>query len=262
MKIRPRNAVLKRLAKRCMPASLLALRSHLLTRSMDRAFAQLGNPEAFGKIYRDGVWGGAEDGFCSGLGSHDRITVERYVQAVCSFLARTERKLDVVDLGCGDFSVGSRIRNSCGLYVACDVVPALIRRNELKYAELDVRFTCLDATRDALPAGEVCFVRQVLQHLSNAQIAAIVPRLCGFRHLIVTEHVPRGVFRANLDKRTGPTTRITQFRPSGVVLSQPPFNLRARESETLLRVDDELGGEIVTTYYFEPCLERLAEPAE
>jgi hypothetical protein len=142
------------------------------------------------------------------------------------------------------------------------VVPELIARNRLKYTGLDVKFISIDATQDPLPAGDVCFIRQVLQHLSNAQIASILPKVCAFRHLIVTEHLPGRPFTANLDKMTGPTTRTTQFRPSGVVLSKPPFNLQASASKTLLRVEDEQGGVIETTYYLEPRLAWHAELAE
>jgi SAM-dependent methyltransferase len=242
----------RRLVKRLTPAPLLALRSHVLTRRMDKAFARLGSAEAFGKIYRDRVWGRGEDDFCSGLGSHDEDTVERYVAVVRQFLLGADSRLDVVDLGCGDFSVGSRLRSLCGRYVACDVVPQLIDRNRQKYAELGVDFRVVDATRDPLPPGDVCFVRQVLQHLSNEQILSIVPKLCQFEHLIVTEHLPRGPFRANLDKQMGPTTRITQFVPSGVVLSAAPFGLKAREVTTWLEADDSLSGTIVTTHYRAP----------
>jgi hypothetical protein len=246
--------ILKRLAKRWIPTPVLALRSHVLTRQMDRSFAKLDNAAAFGKIYRNRVWGSGDDGFWSGLGSHDEHTSDSYVAAIRSFLARFPRRLDVVDIGCGDFSVGSRIRDACNRYVAGDVVPELIERNTARHAALDVTFVCQDATRDALPSADVCFIRQVMQHLSNEQIAAIIPRLCAYEHLIVTEHLPNAAFTPNLDKQMGPTTRTTQFRPSGVVLTAPPFNLNAESIETLLRVDDGVGGTIETTHYFKPFL--------
>ena len=36
----------------------------------------------------------------------------------------------VVDLGCGDFTVGSKIRPLCGAYVACDVAAPVIAWNQ------------------------------------------------------------------------------------------------------------------------------------
>ena len=63
-------------------------------------------------------------------------------------------------------------------------------------------------------------IRQVLQHLSNTQIAAILAKLRA-ADLIVTEHVPTapGVVR-NKDKAAGPDIRL--YRKSGVFLESPP----------------------------------------
>jgi hypothetical protein len=80
-----------------------------------------------------------------------------------------------VDLGCGDFNVGSQLRPYCSEYVACDIVQSLIERNKLKFADRGVEFRALDMASDPLPAGDVVFIRQVLQHMSNAQILALLP---------------------------------------------------------------------------------------
>jgi hypothetical protein len=38
-------------------------------------------------------------------------------------------KLSAFDLECGDFMVGSQLRELCDRFVACDVVASLIERN-------------------------------------------------------------------------------------------------------------------------------------
>lgn len=86
-------------------------------------------------------------------------------------------KPDVVDLGCGDFKVGSQLRPWCGRYTACDVVPDLIAFNRTAFTQLDVDFRVLDMVEDPLPAGDVVFVRQVLQHLSNAAISKAIAKI-------------------------------------------------------------------------------------
>lgn len=81
-----------------------------------RAFLGLSTKEVFNKIYQEGAWGVShEDGqrFFSGPGSHDEKIVSVYVEAVTKFLQGFEKKPNVVDLGCGDFNVGSKLRPYC-----------------------------------------------------------------------------------------------------------------------------------------------------
>jgi SAM-dependent methyltransferase len=129
----------------------------------------------------------------------------------------------VVDLGCGDYRVGRQLRDLAIDYTGVDVVPMLVARNNDAFGSARVRFVCKDITRDPLPAGELCIVRQVLQHLSNAQIASVLARLAAFRFAVVAEHHPARLFRPNLDKNTGADTRI-DF-DSGVYLEHPPFSV-------------------------------------
>jgi hypothetical protein len=90
-------------------------------------------------------------------------------------------------------------------------------------------------------------LRQVLQHLSNAQIATIVPKLYRYHWLIVSEHLPSsGRFTANRDKPIGPGIR--ERFGSGVVLTKPPFTLRTLEERTLCLVP-ETSGVIRTVAY-------------
>lgn len=155
----------------------------------------------------------------------------------------------MVDLGCGDFSVGYQIRGLYRRYVACDVVPSLIAFNQDRYADLVVEFKPLDIAKDEFPRREIAFVRQVLQHLSNDQISGFIakaPRV--YKFLVVTEHLPsQQGFTHNIDKLTGPGTRMGH--ESGVVLTSPPFSLRAKNAKEICRVDSVDTGILVTTLY-------------
>lgn len=207
--------------------------------------------QIFTSIYANRTWGASgEQGqpFFSGSGSHSEAIVTRYVEAVRAFLATLPGKPDVVDLGCGDFNVGSRIRPYCGRYVACDVVRPLVAHNQEAFRGLDVDFRELDMTAEELPAGDVVFIRQVLQHLSNSKIAAVVEKVRRtYRYLVLTEHLPTaGDFPANLDKPTGHEIRM-KFG-SGVVLTAEPFNLRPLAEQVICEVG-EFGGVIRTTAY-------------
>ncbi len=207
--------------------------------------------QAFAKIYEEGAWGRSDDPsqpFFSGSGSHDGRVIDAYVDAIQGFLSTFETKPDVVDLGCGDFFVGSKLRRFCGRYTACDIVPELVAFDRQRYKDLDVDFRVVDLTTDELPAGDVVFIRQVLQHLSNAQILQALPAICAkYKYLVLTEHLPgTPAFAHNLDKRVGPEIRTGSG--SGIVLTSPPFNLKAESERALCNVA-EYGGIIRTTLY-------------
>ncbi|MCW3000032.1 MAG: hypothetical protein JWN65_3581 [Solirubrobacterales bacterium] len=214
-----------------------------------RRFASMSTPDIFESIYQEGLWGAHPDGdLSSGRGSHDEVIVVPYVAAVRDFLTSLG-PVDVVDLGCGDFNVGSQVRDACGAYVACDVAASVIARNREKFADLDVDFRVLNMLEDPLPEGDVVFIRQVLQHLSNDQIAQVLPRLGQYRWAVITEHLPSdGQFVPNLDIIPGPGIR-TQVR-SGVVLDEPPFELTYAAARELCVVEHNEGTITTTAYEF------------
>jgi Methyltransferase domain len=207
-----------------------------------------GPAEVFSRVYRNNHWGRSWGRkFFSGPGSHDPKIVDPYTRSVRDFLTEFPRPPAVVDLGCGDFHTGSQLRNLCGKYVACDVVPELVRHNAARFARLQVDFVCLDIIDDPLPVGEVVFLRQVLQHLANVQIAKVLAKLQQYRFWVVTEHLPAdAAFIPNLDHEFGSGIRVT--RNSGVVLTAPPFNLKIGTERELCRVHDG-SGIIKTTAY-------------
>ena len=211
-----------------------------------REFRGLSTPAVFDKIYADGLWGDGD--FNSGRGSRDSAIVAPYVDATRRFFASLPAPPDAVDLGCGDFAVGSQLRDCCRSYVACDVVPALVARNACRYPGTE--FRVLDLAADELPAGDVVMIRQVLQHLSNREIARVLPQIeRKFKYLILTEHLPADeLFEPNLDKPAGADVRV-HVNGSGVVLTRAPFNLRAVEERRLCEARDIDGTRIATTLY-------------
>jgi len=114
-------------------------------------------------------------------------------------------------------------------YLGVDVVDEVVRRNRERYGSEAVDFACLDIIADELPAGDLCLVRQVLQHLSNAEILAVLERTRHYPFVIVTEHLPpEGVtMRPNIDKPHGADTRILDGW--GVFLEEAPFRQRIVE---------------------------------
>ena len=208
--------------------------------------------EVFSRIYRTNRWGGEPGEFYSGAGTRMAEIRDPYVRAI-EGLAEELRFADLtaVDLGCGDFDVGRRIAGLFRSYVGVDVVPDLVRHNQEAHGSDRIRFVHADITHDEVPAGDVCFVRQVFQHLGNEQIARALPKLEGFRHVIVSEHVADGaaVDRMNEDHVHGTSTRVE--RGSGVELTLPPFHADAGSARVLLEVPvpTRQGGFIRTTLF-------------
>jgi SAM-dependent methyltransferase len=190
-------------------------------------YKRLSVSEAFSAIYRSHAWGSIEDRpFCSGDGSIREEAVGPYCALIRDFITANNIRR-VVDLGCGDFAVGSRFIGPAVHYLGIDVVPDLIRYNQEHFGSPGVEFRCMNIIEDELPQGDLCLVRQVLQHLSNAQIQQTLRSLRLYRYVIATEHVYAGAgLRRNRDKPQGPGTRIP--RRSGVFLESSPFNCPAK----------------------------------
>lgn len=196
--------------------------------------------EVFSEIYRRKLWG--RDGeeaageFYSGPGSDLRVSGP-YIEAVGRYI-RENKIASVVDLGCGDFRVGSKLIGEGISYHGVDVVPDLIRHLESTASGPEVKFSCRNIVEDPLPAGQLCLVRQVFQHLSNDQILAVLAKLESFDHVIVTEHFPAegAEFVPNRDISHGPETRV-DFG-SGLFLDQPPFNRKVAAELCEVVIDD------------------------
>jgi len=204
--------------------------------------------DAMEQVYDQHLWGKNETPFYSGEGSHDAALVSPYIDAITTFLKSFDSKLTVCDLGCGDFNVGKEFVQLTKKYNAIDIVPDLIRYNERTFKAENLEFLCLDIAVDDLPTGDCALIRQVLQHVSNAEILQIIPKLAHFNYVIVTEHLPVGDFEPNKDIISGQGIRLK--KRSGVNLLAPPFNLIVQEEQQLhvLKLSDEKGI-IVTTMY-------------
>jgi hypothetical protein len=196
----------------------------------NRRLSHMSPSAVFAEVYAEDIWGSGagNTAFDSGGGSEDAIG-----RAYCdSIAAAIDVRPDtvLVDLGCGDFRIGHTLHGRVGgQYIGVDVVPELIEHLESTYAGPSVEFRCLDITSDALPAGDICLIRQVFQHLSNEEIAAVLDKLAGYKRVFVTEHYPadEGPVIPNLDKVHGPETRLPLN--SAVYLDRRPFRRVVRE---------------------------------
>ncbi|WP_246124828.1 class I SAM-dependent methyltransferase [Algibacter pacificus] len=204
--------------------------------------------DAMSQIYELNLWGGKAFDFYSGAGSHEAEIVNPYLEVIQFFLKKHNSTLTVCDLGCGDFNVGSKLIKYTKKYWAIDIVEKLIERNKKWYQADNLEFQCLDIAKDDLPMADCVILRQVLQHLSNAEIQAVVKKLTHYKYIILTEHVPLGGFIPNKDIISGQGIRLKQG--SGVDLLKAPFNLLIKEQIVLGEFVLKDGkGRIVTLLY-------------
>lgn len=204
--------------------------------------------EAMEQVYAMKLWGGGTSDFYSGAGSHLPSIVQPYTTALVSFLKSFNSPLTVCDLGCGDFNVGKRLVEHTKKYIAVDIVKSLIDRNKENFKERNLEFQCMDITSDELPAGDCAVLRQVLQHLSNAEVQCILDKITAFKYVIVTEHIPEGDFIPNKDIISGQGIRLK--KQSGLNIMAAPFNFKVKDEKQLVSVQlNDCKGMIITTCY-------------
>ncbi len=248
--------LLKAIIHRFIPVSLCKRlkRFHIQLQNQKKSTERV-----FTEIYENNSWGGSRGEYNSGSGSTHEHIVSPYIsknnekETSKGFLG-----LKYVKLGCGDFRVGRQLLPLCSDYIGVDIVESLIRRNREQFGNPTTRFIHLDIVADELPDGDVCFVRQVLQHLSNQQITKILPKLKKYNWVFITEHYPEDnvkVVRPNLDKVHGYDIRT--YKQSGVYLSEPPFAIPRQAISNILAVPSNKPGSknstgIIRTFLYKP----------
>jgi hypothetical protein len=202
-----------------------------LRRYQDRqvlaGYSRLSLAETFDLVYTRGLWRNGQTGEdFSGEGSRGPWA-EHYCALMRGEIERRGTR-SLADLGCGDFAIGAKLAHMVDAYVGVDIVERVVAANQRRYGSANRRFLCADLTRDRLPAADAAIVRQVLQHLSNTEIHAVLNNVVRtYGVVFVTEHVHEGAeVRPNVDMGHGPQTRVE--RTSGVLIDRPPFQAAAR----------------------------------
>lgn len=214
--------------------------------------------EVFTDIYTENKWGGVNGEVCSGSGTSDERIVSPYISMISTkAISEGFQGYRFVDLGCGDFRVGRQLVPLCSHYTGVDIVEPVIAMLHKEFGNQSIDFRHLNIVDDNLPEGDVCFVRQVLQHLSNNQIAAVLPKLKIYKYVFITEHYPEdnNHIIPNKDKVHGADIRI--YENSAVYLSESPFGLPEQSIEIVLEVSaGDLGRAskrgIIRTFLYKP----------
>lgn len=192
----------------------------------------------FGEVYSRSYWGDGDQGFFSGDGSSVANT-SAYEAFVVDFV-RSRGVRRVVDIGCGDFQVASRIIEQLdpGVeYCGVDVVPELVEHLQSRFSTHRISFACIDAVDEILPEGDLVLVREVLQHLSNADVQSVLSNIGRFDYALITNSVHRRAVDLNVDLPSGSMSRVGLL--SGLVLSEPPFDVPTTTVLEIPHVDFE-----------------------
>jgi SAM-dependent methyltransferase len=145
--------------------------------------ADRGNVGAvFETIYNRNIWGGG-----SGAGSNPQIARD-YMNFLQAFLANNNIR-SVVDIGCGDWQFSQFINFGNASYLGIDVVPSVIAANQQRFGvRANTTFVCanpLDGSYQ-VPGGDLLLMKDVLQHLSNANVAKLLALTRRFKFALIT----------------------------------------------------------------------------
>jgi hypothetical protein len=213
-------------------AGLLSRESLLKVRHLD--YQKLPVAEAFDYIYLHGYWALGTP-MHSGSGSYG-AWAEQFVR-VAKDLIRRHHIRSITDIGCGDFNVGRQLCDSVEKYNALDISTRIIELDRARFAGLaNVTFQQANACTDALPKADLVIVRQVLQHLTNAQIEQILANIerTGFSFAVIAEHWPHPgqMQKPNADLESHGGDIRLKYR-SGVLIDRPPFSRPAQHVVSL-----------------------------
>lgn len=177
--------------------------------------------DRFSEVYARGLW--QTDETASGLGS-ERASGQ--VAHALTLLDRFTRQYDIrsiADLPCGDFNwMPAYLKAHPQVaYVGYDVVPALIEANRSRFPER--RFDLLDVTEAVPERADLLFCKDLLNHLSEADIWTALANMIGSgaTYLLLTTN--RGFANMDLEADVPHASRFLNLQASPYDLPPPLF---------------------------------------
>ena len=185
---------------------------------------------AFQAIYQTRSW---QSPARSGTGSLPEYN-GKYHKILLSLISKYEIG-SVVDIGCGDWSLysGAFDWSAAGIkYAGIDVVPELVDYLNATHASPDIAFCCADACAEGAPSADLYIIKDVLQHLPNAQIAQLMQFLERCRVALITNDICSYPARMPWQRYLPRARALNQDIPVGgwrcLNLRKYPFNLKAK----------------------------------
>jgi SAM-dependent methyltransferase len=179
--------------------------------------------KAFELAYAEQHWGKDKQGKgTSGFGSTLEFT-KPYRAFLQDFMARHAIR-SVVDAGCGAWESAQAIDWRGIDYLGIDIVEPVIKANQERFGAANIRFAVADMVRDELPPADLLIVKDVLQHLSNADITRFLAQLPRYRHVLLVNDVhPASLTAQTGDIRSGEYRQIDPTQPPHSVAGTKVF---------------------------------------
>ena len=200
-------------------AKNVRLRYLISRRKWSKVFTHVEAEARFSEIYRRRLWRGSESR--SGFGSGKKSTA-----SICINLPRIVKEhqiAKVFDAGCGDFNwMKSLIPNLEVNYTGADIVYDLIEENNRLYKSQKISFVVFDVTRNPVPQSDLVICRDVLFHLSNAEVFSVLNNLAASNSdfMLITSHLADSSY-VNVDIDTGDFRRLNLFADPFFLPAEP-----------------------------------------
>ena len=175
----------------------------------------------FTHIYHNKLWGENP----SGEGALPEYTkIYRYF--LQNFLKDYQIQT-VVEIGCGDWRF-SRLMDWTGIqYKGYDVFKELVDKNQAQFSTPTIQFIHGNAMRIDLPTADLLLCKDVLQHLPNEEIDALITQLKKFKHCLIVNDV-------DSDTLTARNENIPIGWLRHLDLTKPSFNLKGQKILTFV----------------------------
>ena len=125
----------KKILKKILPDFIINLIKKFKISLSNIRYKKMNTYEVFKDVYQKKIWtpNNLKNNFqfFSGIGSHENDFVKTYLQKIEIFLSSLPKKTDVLDLGCGDFTIGSKLRGFFRDYKAIDINDELLSDKEM-----------------------------------------------------------------------------------------------------------------------------------
>jgi hypothetical protein len=154
----------------------------------------MNNIDIFTNIYENNIWGNDSsiDNLYKGTsgGGSEINHCRQYIDFVREFIIKNKIN-KVIDLGCGDWQAScliyEKLDNIC--YYGYDAYEKLIISHKNQYP--DYSFIHLDFVdhKEKIESGDLCILKDVLQHLSNISIDTLLNYLIKekkFKYILIT----------------------------------------------------------------------------
>ena len=168
-------------------AAVRAISERLGLATMHNKNSSVCGERTFDEIYDSNYWGSDESR--SGRGS--TLAATETIRAFLPKLFKKYKIKSMLDVPCGDFNWMGHVDMNGVSYVGGDIATKAIADNSKKYGKRkNTKFLVLNIIKDKLPAADLIFCKDCLQHLSYESVkkAIVNFKRSGAKYLLVTSY--------------------------------------------------------------------------